>query len=81
MKDMDPSIGLSDQILGDLMLEASGLSAIEQLMVLTSVNDAREFDTLAQALMEQHPKIQTSDRPKQHDRPRNYHPKGGKSRG
>ena len=60
---MDPTIGLSDQILGDLMLEAG------------------EFDKLAPALMEQHPKIQTSDRPKQHDRPRNYHPKGGKSRG
>ena len=51
LKDMDPIIGLSDQILGDLMLEASGLSATEQLMVLTSVNNAREFDNLAQALM------------------------------
>ena len=50
-------------------------------MVLTSENNAREFDKLAQALMEQHPKIQTSEKPKHHVPPRSYHPKGGKSKG
>ena len=52
LKDMDKEVNLSDSILGDLMLEASGLSNNEQLMILTSVNNVRNFDKLSQALMD-----------------------------
>ena len=43
LKDMDKEVSLSDSILGDLMLEASGLSATEQLMIITSVNNVRDL--------------------------------------
>ena len=36
LKSMDRTIGLSAEIRGDLMLESSGLTADQQLMVLTS---------------------------------------------
>ena len=63
------------------MLEASGLSANEQLTILTSVNNVRSFDKLSQAMMEQHPKIHVNVKPKSTHSP--YHrDKGGKgSRG
>ena len=77
LKSMDNSIELSTTIRGDLMLEASGLSADQQLMVLTSINNEREFDRLATALMEQHPKIHLSDRRQRDDRPSGGY-KGGK---
>ena len=77
LKSMDNSIELSATIRGDLMLEASGLSADQQLMVLTSINNEREFDRLATALMEQHPKIHLSDRRQHDDRPSGGY-KGGK---
>jgi hypothetical protein len=86
LKEMDPAVSLSQEILGDLMLEASGISQNEQLMVLTSIGNAREFDKLAVALMEQHPRIQSSEKakdrhvPQQHGGHRPYKG-GGKSRG
>ena len=62
LKSMDRTIGLSSEIRGDLMLESSGLTADQQLMVLTSISNDRDFDKLADALMEQRPKIHVNDR-------------------
>ena len=67
LKSMDNTIELSATIRGDLMLEASTLSGDQQLMVLTSINNNREFDRLAEALMEQHPKLHLTDRPSRRD--------------
>ena len=57
LKEMDPDLVLSDEIRGDLMLEAAGLSQTEQLMVLTSTNNDTDFDKIAEALQKQHGKI------------------------
>ena len=52
---LDKAAHLSETIRGDLMLEASGLTETQQLMVLTSVNNDRDFDKVAGALLEQSP--------------------------
>eukprot|EP00973_Karenia_brevis_P004458 611301-Karenia_brevis.AAC.1 len=49
------------------MLESSGLSHNEQLMVLTSTSNDRDFDTVAAALLEQHSKAHMSESRKTHD--------------
>ena len=68
LKEMDSTVTLSPSILGDLMLESSGLSDVEQLMVLTSTDNNREFDVVAQALLEQHSKAHLKESWKQQDR-------------
>ena len=57
LKHMDSSVGLSDTVLGDLMLEASGLKEDQQRMILTSTANNREFEKLAAALVEQYPNV------------------------
>ena len=47
LRHMDSSVGLSDTVLGDLMLEASGLKEDQQRMILTSTANNREFEKLA----------------------------------
>ena len=63
-KNLDNSVELSTKILGDLCLEASGLSNDQQLMILTSTGNNDDFDAIAKALVDQHPKIQMSERPR-----------------
>ena len=58
---MDNTLSLSSSILGDLMLESSGLSHVEQLMVLTSTDNNRDFDVVAKALLEQHSKVHLNE--------------------
>ena len=62
LKDLDGTVTLSSQILGDLCLEASGLNSNEQLMILTSTGNKHDFDAIATALVDQHPKMHTSER-------------------
>ena len=61
LKAMDPSIDLSTSVRGDLMLEAAGISRQEQLMVLTSTGNERDFDKLAAALLEQHSHVHVEE--------------------
>ena len=57
LKEMDPDLVISDEIRGDLLLEAASLSHHEQLMVLTSTGNDTDFDKVADALQKQHGKI------------------------
>ena len=50
LRELDDTIQLSANIRGDLLLDQTGLSRQEKLMVL-------DFDKIAAALLEQHPKI------------------------
>ena len=61
LKEMDPSIQLSEEIRGDLLLDHCGLSKDQQLMVLTSTQNVTTFETVAKALMEQHGKSRSSE--------------------
>ena len=65
VNEMDSSIQLSEEIRGDLLLEASGLSKNEKLMVLTSTSNDCSFEKIAVALMEQHGKEVSASRPEQ----------------
>ena len=56
LKEMDPDLVISDEIRGDLLLEAAGLTHHEQLMVLTSTGNDTDFDKIAEALQKQHGK-------------------------
>ena len=51
---LDPKIELSDTLLGELLLEHSGLSHNERMMVMTSTFNNLEFDRVAEALIKQH---------------------------
>ena len=62
LKHMDSSVGLSDTVLGDLMLEASGLKEDQQRMILTSTANNREFEKLAAALVEQYPSVHLDEK-------------------
>ena len=65
LKAMDPDLTLSAEIRGDLMLDASGLSEHERLMVLTSTVNDTDFDKIADALQKQHGKIHVRHQPMQ----------------
>ena len=75
LKSLDPEVELSSTILGDLMLEGAGLSRNEQLMVLTSTSNSKEFETVAKALLDQHARIHVDDAPVR-NQPRRFQPKG-----
>ena len=54
LKKLDPKIDLSDTLLGELLLEHSGLSHNERMMVMTSTFNDLDFDKVAEALIKQH---------------------------
>ena len=80
LKSMDPTIELSTTIRSDLMLEASGLTETQQLMVLTSIGNSRDFDKVVGAMMEQHSGVHVTEKP--HHKPHyEKRPKGKGSYG
>ena len=48
---------MSDELLGEMMLESSGLSEIQRLMILTSTGNSKKQDAVEEALKKQHGKI------------------------
>ena len=63
LKMLDSSMELSDNIRGDLMLEAANLSKVEQLLVLTSAQNDRKFESIAKAMLDQHALVHQEERP------------------
>jgi len=68
LKSLDSTIELSMTILGDLMLEGAGLNKNEQLMVLTSTQNSKDFEEIAKALLEQHPRIHMDENKSHRDK-------------
>ena len=54
LKRLDPKIDLSDTLLGELLLDHSGLSHTGRMMVMTSTSNNLEFERVAEALIKQH---------------------------
>ena len=52
---MDPVIHLSEGHRSDMLLDLSGLTREERVMVQASMNNERDFDRVAEALIIQHP--------------------------
>eukprot|EP00971_Amphidinium_carterae_P328063 6459758-Amphidinium_carterae.1 len=61
LRELDDTISLSSNIRGDLLLDQSGLSRTEKLLVLTSINNKHDFEEVAKALVEQHPHMGHED--------------------
>ena len=49
MLELDPTLTLTQDILGDQLLENSGLSKTEKLMILTSTWNSTDFEKVATA--------------------------------
>ena len=56
LKELDPEIELSEGHRADMLLDLAGLDKSERIMVQASVNNARNFDKFADALLVQHPR-------------------------
>ena len=69
LKEMDSTVGLSQDILGDLLLDNSNLGKTEKLLVLTSTQNRTDFELVAKALQDQHGKIHLREDRKSTDRP------------
>ena len=54
---MDPIIHLSEEHRSDMLLDLSGLTHVERVMVQASINNERNVDSVADALIIQHPRI------------------------
>ena len=54
---MDPVIHLSKGHRSDMLLDLSGLTREERVMVQASIKNERDFDRVAEALIIQHPRI------------------------
>ena len=54
---MDPVIYLSERPRSDMLLDLSGLTREERVMVQASTTNERDFDRVAEALIIQHPRI------------------------
>ena len=54
---MDPVTHLGEGHRSDMLLDPSGLTREERVMVQASINNERDFDRVAEALIIQHPRI------------------------
>ena len=54
LRRLDPKLSMSNTMLGEMLLDHSGLSHNERLMIMTSTFNNLEFDNVAEALIKQH---------------------------
>ena len=54
---MDPVVHLSEGHRSDMLLDLSGLTREERVMVQASISNERDFDRVVEALIIQHPRI------------------------
>ena len=62
LKELDPVIELGEGHRADMLLDLAGLDKQERIMVQSSVNNARAFDQIAEALTVQRPRIHLRER-------------------
>ena len=58
---MDPVIHLSEGQRSDMLLDLSSLTREERVVVQASINNERDFDRIAEALIIEHPRIHLRD--------------------
>ena len=54
---LDPDTMVSENILADMLLQGARLDRTERLMIMTTVNNEKNFEKIANALREQHSKL------------------------
>jgi hypothetical protein len=62
LQQLDANTKISENIRSDLLLTMSGLDHDKQLLIKTTVGNRKVFEEIAQALIKQHPRIQTKER-------------------
>ena len=81
LKSLDPSIEISDEMRGDMMLDNAGQTETQKLLILTSTANATNQVKLIEALKKQHSKIHYRSLAPTRPNPGRYTHKGGKSKG
>ena len=62
LQQLDSNTKISENMPSDLLLTMSGLDHDKQLRIKTTVGNGKVFEGIAQALIKQHPRIQTRER-------------------
>ena len=78
---MDDKVNMSDERLGDMMLDCAGLTKNEKLMILTSTGNSKKQDKIEEALKEQHAKVHYAERREGKDGAAVPRRQGGKGKG
>lgn len=63
---LDDKLEMSAEMLAEWLLESSGLCDSQQLVIVTSVANERDFEEIADALIKRHPRIQSETRSERH---------------
>ena len=61
LKDIDNTYEIPDKLLSDMLLDNSGLTEDQQLMVTNAVKPNVDFDSVAAEIRDQHPLIHERD--------------------
>ena len=61
LKELDPDLEISEQHRADLLLDLSGPSHDQRILIMSSIGNARDYDKIADALAVQHPRIHVRD--------------------
>jgi len=62
LKELDENRAtLSSEMLGDTLLDNSGLNRTEKLLILTSTSNSKKLEDIEEALKKQHPKIHMNE--------------------
>ena len=82
LREMDSEYSLPNKLLMDMMLECSGLTSDQQLMVMNSVGASAKFDQVAEEMAQQHPRIhETENRKPREDRRDTRYGRSGRPQG
>ena len=68
----DDRAKLSDEMLGDMMLDNAGINKTEKMLILTSTQNKTNIDAIEEALKKQHSEIHKSEFQRQGPRRTDY---------
>ena len=80
LKELEPKIEMSNTMLGEMLLDQSGLTANERLMIMTSTFNSLAFEDVADALVKQHAIRESTASSSYQPKAKGNGYKGGKSR-
>ena len=61
LKELDPDLEISEQHRADLLLDLSGPSHDQRILIMSSIGNARDYDKIVDALVVQHPRIHVKE--------------------
>ena len=79
IRELDDKVMLSNEMRADMLLETANISVAQQQMVISSINNDRDYDKVAEALIFQHPTIDKMETPRRSPQPAKTYSPGEKS--